>query len=210
MGASLEIPKLPNSVVLDPPLTDEEFEELSAANELVKLERDREGKIIVNPPAGADSGDANSEIIYQLRAWWKKHKQGRVYDSNTGFFLPDGSSLSPDAAYVTAEQMRGVTKEDRKHFLRLTPAFVIELLSASDSPSQARKKMESWIDNGSELGWLIDPYEREIEASQRLWTRRGLCARGWGCVERLRGLGLTVECTRLKLLDIVMTRVRTS
>jgi Uma2 family endonuclease len=126
MSAILEISKLPNTLVLDPPLTDEEFEELSAANELIKLERDKEGKIIVNPPAGADSGDANSEIIYQLRACWKKHKQGRVYDSNTGFFLPDGSSLSPDAAYVTAEQMRGVTKEDRKHFLRFTPAFVIE------------------------------------------------------------------------------------
>lgn len=162
MNASLEIPKLPNSVVLDPPLTDEEFEQLSAANELVKLERSKEGKIIVNPPAGADSGDANSEIIYQLRAWWKQHKQGRVYDSNTGFFLPDGSSLSPDAAYVTAEQMRGVTKEDRKHFLRLTPAFVIELLSASDSPSHAGKKMEAWIANGSQLGWLIDPYNRNV------------------------------------------------
>ena len=162
MTAVLEIPKLPNSVVLDPPLSDEEFEELSAANELVKLERDKEGKIIVNPPAGADSGDANSEIICQLRAWWKKQKHGRVYDSNTGFFLPDGSSLSPDAAYVTAEQMRGVTKEDRKHFLRLTPAFVIELLSASDSPSHSRKKMESWIANGSQLGWLIDPYDRHV------------------------------------------------
>jgi len=162
MSTILEIPKLPSSVVLDPPLTDEEFEKLCAANDLVRLERTKEGTIIVNPPAGADSGDANSEIIYQLRAWWKKQKQGRVYDSNTGFFLPDGSSLSPDAAYVTAEQMRGVTKEDRMHFLRLAPAFVIELLSASDSPSQARKKMESWIANGSLLGWLIDPYDRNV------------------------------------------------
>ena len=85
-----------------------------------------------------------------------------MYDSNTGFFLPDGSSLSPDAAYVTAEQMRGVTKEDRKHFLRLTPAFVIELLSTSDSSSQSRKKMESWIANGCQLGWLIDPYDRSV------------------------------------------------
>jgi len=72
MSTTLEIPKLPSSVVLDPPLTNEEFEELSAANELVKLERDKEGKIIVNPPAGADSGDADSEITYQLRAWWKE------------------------------------------------------------------------------------------------------------------------------------------
>jgi len=162
MNASLEIPKLPNSVVLDPPLSDEEFEELSAANELVKLERDKEGKIIVNPPTGADSDDANSEINFQLRAWWKRHGRGRGCGSNAGFFLRDGSSLSPDAAYVTEDQLRGLTKEHRKHFLRLTPAFVIELLSASDSPSQARKKMEWWIANGSQLGWLIDPYDRNV------------------------------------------------
>ncbi len=162
MSTILEIPKLPSSVVLDPPLTDEEFEKLCAANDLVRLERTKEGTIVVNPPTAADSDDANSEINYQLRAWWKQHKQGRVYGSNAGFFLPDGSSLSPDAAYATAEQMRGLTKEDRKHFLRLTPAFVIELLSATDSLPQVRKKMESWIANGAKLGWLVDPHSRNV------------------------------------------------
>ncbi len=58
--------------------------------------------------------------------------------------------------------MRGLTKEDRKHFLRLTPAFVIELLSASDSLPEAKRKMVAWIDNGAKLGWLIDPYNRKV------------------------------------------------
>jgi Uma2 family endonuclease len=49
---TLEIPKLPSRVILEPPLTDEEFEQMSTANELVKLERTKEGKIIVNPPTG--------------------------------------------------------------------------------------------------------------------------------------------------------------
>jgi Uma2 family endonuclease len=162
MSTILEIPKLPSSMVLDPPLTDEEFEKLCAANDLVKLERTKEGKIIVNAPTGGDTGDGNSEINYQLRAWWKRHLQGRVFDSNTGFFLADGSSLSPDASYATAEQMRGLTKEDRKHFLRFTPAFVIELLSVSDSLPQAKKKVEAWMANGAKLGWLVDPYNRNV------------------------------------------------
>ena len=162
MSTILEIPKLPSSVMLDPPLTDEEFEKLCAANDLVRLERTKEGKIIVNAPAGGDTGSGNSEIITQLTVWWRDHRRGRVFDSNTGFFLPDGSSLSPDAAYATADQMRGLTKEDRKHFLRFTPAFVIELLSASDSLSDARKKMEVWSANGAKLGWLVDPYSRNV------------------------------------------------
>lgn len=162
MSTILEIPKLPSSVVLDPPLTDEEFEKLCAANDLVRLERTKEGKIIANAPAGGDTGSGNSEIITQLTVWWRDHRRGRVFDSNTGFFLPDGSSLSPDAAYATADQMRGLTKEDRKHFLRFTSAFVIELLSPSDSLSDARQRMEVWSANGAKLGWLVDPYSRNV------------------------------------------------
>jgi Uma2 family endonuclease len=155
----LEFPKPPASVVLDPPLTDDEFERMCAANELVRLERTTEGAIVVNPPAGADTSSGNNEISFQLTAWWKQHRQGRVFDSSTGFFLPDGSSLSPDGAYVTAEQTRGFTKENRRHFLHVAPAFVIELLSFSDSLPRARKKMESWMANGVRLGWLIDPLQ---------------------------------------------------
>jgi Uma2 family endonuclease len=158
----LELPKLPSSVVLTPPLTDEEFEKMCAANDFVQLERTKEGIIVVNPPAGADTSSGNSEINFQLAAWWRQHRQGRIFDSNAGFFLPDGSSLSPDAAYATAEQMQGLTKEDRKHFLHITPAFVIELLSYSDSLPKAMKKMEVWISNGAQLGWLIDPYKRTV------------------------------------------------
>ena len=97
---------------------------------------------------------------------------GRIFDSNAGFFLSDGFSLSLDAAYATAEQMRGLIREDRKHFLRLTLAFVIELLSSSDSLASANKKMELWMANGAELAWLIDPYRRNA-----LLYERGLAAR---------------------------------
>jgi Uma2 family endonuclease len=159
----IPIPKLPNTVVFDPPLTDEEFERMSMANELVKLERAKDGKIVVNPPTGFDSGSSNIEINFQLMQWWKQYRKGRVLDNNTGFFLPDGSSLSPDGGYVTEDQLRGLSKEDRRHFLRLTPAFVIELLSPSDSLPAVQEKMESWIANGAKLGWLINPRNRQIQ-----------------------------------------------
>ena len=103
-----------STVVFDPTLTDEEFERMSMANELVKLERTKDGKIIVHPPTGFDSGSGNGEINDQLRAWWKQHRKGRILDNNTGFFLPDGSLLSPDGGYVTEEQLRGLTKEDKE------------------------------------------------------------------------------------------------
>lgn len=116
----------------------------------------------MNPPTGMLTGDGNAEVTYQLRAWWHTHHEGRVSDSNTGFFLPDGSMLSPDAAYVLPEQLMGLTKAQLSGLLRLCPAFVVELLSPSDSLVETGKKMESWIANGAQLGWLIDPDRQRV------------------------------------------------
>jgi Uma2 family endonuclease len=69
--------------------------------------------------------------------------------------------LSPDASYVTAERLAKVTREDREGFPHVCPDFVIELLSKSDRPRTAKKKMERWIENGAQLAWLIDPYRKK-------------------------------------------------
>jgi Uma2 family endonuclease len=82
-----------------------------------------------------------------------------------GFYLPDGSMLSPDAAYVTPETLKGITKADLKHSLYRTPDFVIELLSASDRRREAQAKMQIWIDNGVQLAWLMDPYSKSATAA---------------------------------------------
>lgn len=163
MNAFLEIPVLPpRRIVLTPPLNDEEFERMSEQCDGACLERSKEGTIIVNAPAGSMTSDGNSEINRQLRNWWTLHRRGRVYDSNCGFFLPDGSSLSPDAAYVTSEQLEGLTRNQRVRFLRLAPAFVIELRSESDRITEVQRKMTNWIANGVQLGWLIDPEKRQV------------------------------------------------
>jgi Uma2 family endonuclease len=162
MNTGFALPKIPSKLVLTPVLSDEEFEQLCAANSEVPLERTKEGEIIANAPAEFDKSGGNAEITYQLRTWWKKHRRGRVTDSSLGTFLPDGSSLNPDAAYITAEQMEQVNSEDLNHFLRFPPAFVIELRSKSASLRQTIEKMNNWIHNGAQLGWLVDPDSRSV------------------------------------------------
>jgi Uma2 family endonuclease len=39
---------------------------------------------------------------------------------------------------------------------------VIELRSESDALKDLKDKMNDWIANGSQLAWLIDPYERQV------------------------------------------------
>lgn len=162
MQIQLEVPHLPTRLILETPLSDDEFECLSMKNDFMQLERTKLGEIILNAPAGGFTSNGNSEINFQLLAWWKTHKRGRVFDSNGGFFLRDGSSYAPDAAYVTAEQLVGFTSKQLSRFPRLCPAFVIELVSASDRRKAVEVKMQDWINNGARVAWLIDPYRRSV------------------------------------------------
>ena len=158
----IDVVESPRSIVLDPPLTDAEFEAFCQLNDVKRIERTREGVIEMNPPAGGFTSFGNSDVIGQLHAWWKTHRRGRIYDSNGGFYLADRSMLSPDAAYITAERLATVTKADHHGFPRVCPDFVIELLSETDRLPKAKQKMERWIENGAQLGWLIDPDNREV------------------------------------------------
>ena len=149
----------------------------------------------MHPPAGTFTSDGNAEIVSQLRSWWKTHRRGMLFDATGGFFLPDGSILSPDASYVLPEKLKGLTKDDLTGFARLCPDFVVELLSISDSLSKAQQKMERWIENGVSLGWLIDPYEKKVyvyEAGVETSVVTGNAVQGTGPVE-----GFTLDLEEL-------------
>jgi Uma2 family endonuclease len=117
---------------------------------------------LLYPLAGSATSGGNSEINYQLMAWSRTHRRGRVFDSSIGVFLPDGSALGPDAAYATEEQVRTLRVRDLDHFLPFAPAFVVELLSKTDSVKETERKMLRWIDNGVEVAWLVNPYVRTV------------------------------------------------
>jgi len=158
---------LPASIVLDRPLSDEQLEELCAANDFIQLERAKDGEILMNPPTELTTTDGNSELNRQLRNWWITHRQGKVAESNGGFFLADGSMLSPDAAYIAPARLKTLPKGRRvKGFPHVCPNFVIELLSRSDSLRKLQAKMRDWVANGAEVAWLIDPYKRRVSVYQ--------------------------------------------
>jgi Uma2 family endonuclease len=153
---------LPRVLVLDPPVTDAEFEALCRENDSVQFERTKEGAIRMNPPAGGWTSSGNQEIARQLGNWWATHERGRVFDSSGGFRLRDGSTLSPDASYLSEERLQQLPKGALRGFPQVSPNFVIELLSESDTLTALQSKMTDWIANGAQLGWLIDPYARQV------------------------------------------------
>jgi Uma2 family endonuclease len=143
-------------------VTDEELWELSERNPGYQFERTADGRLIVTP-TGGESGRRSGEIFGQLREWNRRTRLGVVFDSSTGFRLPDGSLLSPDASWVRRERWEALSREEREGFVPLCPDAVFEVRSASQSLGELREKMEAYRANGARLGVLIDPYRRAVE-----------------------------------------------
>src|SRR3979411_1583822 len=89
----------------DHPLTDEEYLAFCAANPELNVERTREGEIVIVPPAGGESDYRTVEALGTLREWAREHRRGKSFGPSVQFFLPDGSGLSPDAAWVSNERL---------------------------------------------------------------------------------------------------------
>ncbi len=108
-------------------------------------------------PTGSEMGWINSSIKLELGVWNKQKKLGFVFDSSTGFTLPNTAVRSADAAFILKDRWEAVPKIERKRFATICPDFVIEILSDNDNRHHLQNKMKEWIENGCRLAWLIDP-----------------------------------------------------
>jgi Uma2 family endonuclease len=143
-------------------LTPEQFWEISLTNRDVRLELTAQGKLIVMPPTGWESGKRNASLTGRLHSWSEIDGTGIAFDSSTGFRLPNGAVRSPDAAWVKQDRLDALNPNPES-FLPLAPDFVIELRSASDSARDLRDKMKEYMDNGVRLGWFLNAKEKEVE-----------------------------------------------
>lgn len=143
-------------------LSDEDFFEFCQANGEWRIERTSDGDIIIMPPTGGETGKRNFDLTAAFGTWAKADGTGVGFDSSTGFTLPNGAARSPDLAWVKLSRWNALTDKEREKFPPLCPDFVVELRSPSDSLAHLQEKMREYIDNGAQLGWLIDPVEKKV------------------------------------------------
>lgn len=92
-------PDLPMRLVPLVPLDDDALFDLCQRNPELRIERTPEGDLLVMPPTGGETGRRNANLIADLTLWSRQDSSGVVFDSSTGFLLPDGSERSADAAW---------------------------------------------------------------------------------------------------------------
>ena len=143
-------------------LSEEQFYRLCQANRNLRLELTAEGRLILMPPTGWETGSKNFDLNTQFGAWVRREGTGIGFDSSTGFRLPNGAIRSPDLSWVLRSRIEAISPDPKK-FLPLCPDFAIELRSANDTLSDTQAKMREYVENGLQLGWLINPQDKAIE-----------------------------------------------
>lgn len=162
---SVLMPPLPGhlrDLRFDPPLSDAELENFCGRNKAFRVERTRESVITIMTPVSMQISCLNAAVSSQLRNWFQIHRRGMALGSIAGYFLPDGSMMSPDSSYLTEETLAKVPRAERKHIPHICPDFVIELVSATDTLGTLQQKMQCWMESGVELGWLIEPEKERV------------------------------------------------
>lgn len=148
-------------------MSNEEFERFCRQNPEMQVEQDSTGEIIIMPPTGGTTGNRNYSLVIDFGNWDRKNKTGIGFDSSTIFVLPNGAKRSPDLSWVKKERWDALTKEQQDKFPPLCPDFVVELRSKTDSLKTLQAKMREYIENGAQLGWLIDPTKRKIHVYRK-------------------------------------------
>ena len=143
-------------------LTAAQFEQLCRDNPDLRLELMSNGGLIVMPPAGSKTSQRNFNLSGQFQVWVEKDGTGIGFDSSTGFTLPNKAILSPDASWVRRERWDALSEEEQEGFAPLCPDVVIELRSRWSTLKAQQNKMQEYLDNGTQLAWLIDPSERRV------------------------------------------------
>jgi Uma2 family endonuclease len=147
-------------------ISDDALYEFCRMNRDLRIERTRDGELVIMSPTGAETGRRNFGLIVAFGNWALADASGVGFDSSTGFILPNGAERSPDLAWVKRDRWDALTVEQRRKFAPLCPDFVVELRSPSDDLEERQAKMREYLANGAALGWLIDPDAR------RVWIHR--------------------------------------
>ena len=125
------------------------------------LELTAEGELIINPMVNRSGGRSEFRLLLALGNW-EEQNGGEAYGANANISLPDGSRIRPDALWLSPEQVAALPPVSENRPITLCPAFVAEIVSGTDTLPPLQRKMDIYMANGAQLGWLIDPYRRQV------------------------------------------------
>ena len=120
-----------------------------------------DGELELTPPAKPEHGECSADFMIDLGMFVRRHKLGRCYDGQTGFWMNSGNLRSPDISFITHERIKTMQRATHAFFCG-APDLAVEVLSPSDRPARIAGKLKDYFASGSSLVWLIDPRAKTV------------------------------------------------
>ena len=139
------------------PLTLEEFLQLpetKPASEYI------DGKIIQKPMPKGKHSTIQTELSTAINIALKPLKTARAFSELRCTF--GGRSTIPDVTVFTWERIPRDDNGAIADSFQTAPDWTIEILSPHQSYTKVTKNILHCLDNGTKLGWLIDPSEQSV------------------------------------------------
>lgn len=138
-------------------LTAEEFYLLPDHEDMELID----GKVNPIMPPNPLHGLIAAELTSQLKTWVKQTGAG-IIGTDGGFILgrsPD-RVRGPDVWFIRSERV----PEFSESFWEIAPDMVAEIISASDTASVIKEKLQDYFGAGTRLVWLLYPRFKQVEA----------------------------------------------
>ena len=143
------------------PITAAEFAMMPDCDERLELVN---GELAEMPPTtspshGMTQGKAANVLErFAARAW-----DGEVF-VETGFLISQNPDTvrAPDAAFVSADRLPD--GDLPRAYFPFAPDIAVEVISPSETLSDARERALMWLDAGSALVWTLFPESRSVTA----------------------------------------------
>ena len=144
---------------------DDWFLRFTADNEDLgyRFEIDQRGRLWAMASEGMDGLQRAGNLYWALRVWSDDGPGGLVMPGNGLVRMHWPGRRGPDAGWVAPEQLSPLAPAGQRPYgVPFAPRFVAEIRSRSNSVAEQQAKMEEWIAYGVALGWLIDPFLRQV------------------------------------------------
>src|SRR6266850_1407250 len=102
-------------------LSDEDFIEFCQLNRDLRIERTKEGDLIIMPPTFSKTGERNFKLALAFGIWTRADGTGVGFDSSTGFTLPNGAVRATDLSWIKLARWNELSDEEKNRFSSICP-----------------------------------------------------------------------------------------
>lgn len=118
-------------------------------------------KLILRELSSYESSEVACRLAACLGSWIESTRLGRITCFST-FILTDSNIRTADVSFVRAERLRRAPRS----FAELAPDLMVEVKSPSDSVEQLELKINNFLQQGTQIGILINPDDRTVRIFQ--------------------------------------------